>query len=122
VSRGPTIEVRGADRLARTARAAARDLRDLAAANRRVADGIMRAARPPRRTGRLAASLTPSATATEATVSSPLVYAPVIEFGWPGHNIEATHFLADALDARYGPTVAIYADTVDQALAQVKGI
>lgn len=121
MAEGLTIEVRGADRLTRTSYAAAKDVEDLTSVHQSVASGIKQAARPPRLTGRLAASITTEASATEATVSSGLVYAPVIEFGWPRHGIEATHFLTNALNARYAEIVNDYYDHVDGALADVKG-
>ena len=116
-----SITVRGVDRFQRTVGDAADQLRNLAVANRQVADGVRRAARPPRRTGRLAASLTVAASPTEATVSSGLVYAPVIEYGWAGHNIEPTGFLTEALDGRYAATVDVYGAVIDTAISNVKG-
>jgi phage gpG-like protein len=118
---GMRIEVRGADRLARTSAEAADELRDLTEANRRAAEGIREATSPPRLSGRLAASLTVTASPTEGTVGSDLVYAPVIEFGWPAHGIEARRFLSNAADARWNETIDVYADYVDDALADVKG-
>jgi phage gpG-like protein len=117
-----TIEVRGADRLAVTLAAAARDLERQPAVQQRMAERVRNSARPPRRTGRLAASLTASATDTEATVSSSLVYAPVIERGWAGHNITATWFLSDALRAEQAAVVDLEADHIDTTLGQVKGV
>jgi phage gpG-like protein len=122
VSNGVTIELRGADRLARTLAGAADDLRNLTAANRAAADGIARAAHPPRRSGRLASSITTSATATAATVGSSLVYAPVIEYGWAAHGIEATRFLTTAAENRKTATVGIYEDAVNDAVGSVKGV
>jgi phage gpG-like protein len=116
-----TITVRGADTLARTARAAARDLADLRAVNAAVARRIAAAANPPRRSGRLAASITPSSTATEAVVSSGLVYAPVQEYGWAAHGIEGRHFLQTAFDTQRAATVGAYDDAVNDAVRQIKG-
>ena len=115
------ITIRGADRLARTTAAAADDIERLTAVNRKVADGIKAAANPPRRSGRLAGSLTAEATAGEATVSSGLVYAGVIEHGWAAHGISATNFLTEAARAKESASVKLYSDAVDDALKGVKG-
>jgi hypothetical protein len=42
----------------------------------------------PDQTGSLSASYRPSVTKTRSAVYTPLIYAPVIEYGWPAHNIE----------------------------------
>ena len=116
-----SVTVHGADRLARTLNDAARKVKAMAAANRDVAAGIRNAAHPPVRSGRLASSLTATGTDTEATVSSGLVYAPVIEHGWARHNIEATNFLAQAETARRAETTKRYSDHCGDSIAGVKG-
>ena len=119
---GFTVEIRGVDRLARTAHAAANDFRDLTEPNRAAATAVASRARPPRRTGRLAASIgVLDVSPTEAAVGSGVVYAPVIEYGWPAHGIEAAGFLADAADAAWGATQDEYGKFVDDVLATVKG-
>lgn len=119
---GLTVQVRGADTLARTAAAAADDLRDLAQVNRAAASAVASAARPPRRTGRLAASIgVQDVSATEATVGTSIVYGAVIEYGWPAHGIEARYYLADAADASWQTVQNLYADAVDDAIRHVKG-
>ena len=119
---GFDVEVRGARNLSRTAGGAAREFRDLTDPNRAAAQRVAAAARPPRRTGRLAASIgVTDVSPTEAVVGSALVYAPVIEFGWAVHGIEARGFLADAANAAWGDVQNVYADEVDRTLATVKG-
>ena len=65
--------------------------------------------RVPRRSGRLAGSIRATSTARgDASVKvggARLIYAPIIHFGWPGHNISPQPFLLDALDARRGEIV-----------------
>lgn len=54
----------------------------------------------PRRTGRLADSIRPGRAKAKAIVragSAAVPYAGVINYGWAGHNIDATHFLETAL-------------------------
>lgn len=113
--------VRGADRLASTARAAARRLADLERTNRQAAGAVRAAASPPRLTGALAASLTVSATATTGEVASSLPYAGVIEHGWPRHGIAASGFLASAFARRQPAAVDLYARAADDAVRSVKG-
>lgn len=98
-------------------------MRDLTAANRAGAERIAAAASPPRKSGRLAASIqVTGAGPTEATVGSGLIYAPVIEYGWRAHGIEGRHFLASAADGQTTAVVDGYYRAVDGALAHVKGI
>ncbi len=56
--------------------------------------------------GALAGNIRAGKAKTRATVSvggARLPYAAVINYGWPGHNIEATHFLNDALEKNREP-------------------
>jgi HK97 gp10 family phage protein len=116
---GVRFEVRGADTLARTLKAAAADLQDMRGAN--VDAGRVLAAsaqaRAPRRTGRLAGSVRSSATPTGVEVTAGAPYAGYQNWG-TRHN-RATYFLTGALDTAVEP---IYAKAVDQAIAQVRGI
>lgn len=98
-----------------------RDFRQIdRAANRTVNQGLREAMAPtaakaaalaPHRTGRLARSLRPFATARGAGVRSRLVYAPVIHWGWPKHHIEASEFITKAVESEEGLIV----DRVDRA-------
>ena len=115
------FQVDGADTLARTTAAAAKSLRDLTATNRAVAEGVAASASPPRRTGALAGSLSCSSSATESEVSSSLVYAGVIEYGWARHGIEATSFLTSAATGRDPASIDLYERAVNDALAKVRG-
>ena len=115
------FQVRGADRLARTAADAGRELRDLSRTNRAVAEGVRASASPPRLTGALAASLTVTSSTTEADVTSGLPYAGVIEYGWARHNIEPSMFLTSAATGRDPASIDLYQRAVDAALAGVKG-
>jgi len=107
------VRLEGADTLARTLAAAARDLEDLTATNRQVAAGIAAAANPPRLTGRLAASIRPTATATTAAVDVSVRYAGFVE--------ARTGFLAAAVATREAASLDLYAQAVDAALATVRG-
>jgi hypothetical protein len=107
------LTVKGADTLARTLGDAARALEDLTATNQRIASGIVTAARPPVLTGALAASIRPSATATEAVVDVSVRYAGFVE--------ARTGFLAAAVATREAASLDLYADAVDAALSNVRG-
>lgn len=118
------IEVRGADRLARTMRAAGRDLADLSAANKDAAGTVRQAAvnRAPVRTGALRSSIRADGTPTDAVVTAGAVYAGVIEYGWPRRNITAAGYLRDGLDTTQPATLRVYVDALGEALDHVKGI
>lgn len=99
-----------ADDLARDLTRIGTDLGDLTDPNREAADLVLAAAKPPRRTGRLAGSLYVDADAFGGAVVSDLVYAPVIHNGWPARNIAAQPFLADALAATTPDVVDTFTD------------
>jgi ammonia channel protein AmtB len=95
---GTVVEIRGLDRLRLTLKRAGADLADMKAANTRVAEMVRQwaAVKAPRRSGALADSLRPARQVARARVTSALVYAPVIHWGWPAHNIKAQEFLVQA--------------------------
>jgi hypothetical protein len=115
------VEIIGAARFSRTARAAADDIRDMhpAEAGRLVAARARAGA--PKRSGRLAGSMTAGTDGGDVVVSSRLIYAPVIHNGWPGHNISANPFAARALTNSRGEIERIYAAEAQDALGNVKG-
>lgn len=118
-----TVRVEGADTLARTAHAAARELDDLTAVNREVADTWAAVARgvAPRRSGQLARSTEPTATRDTAEVGSPLIYAGPIHSGWPAHNISPQPYIARTLDTRQGQVTATYERGVADIIDQIRG-
>lgn len=107
------VTVRGAANLERTARAAAAELRNLAATNARVAGQILAAAHPPVRTGRLRASGGASSDTAGATVTWPVPYAGVVE--------HRTGFAAAALAAAEAPALDTYAAAVNDAVGAIRG-
>jgi hypothetical protein len=116
------VEVVGAERFAATARTAARKLDQLApdAAGRLVA--LRGRSEAPRRSGRLAGSVTAGTDGGDVTVSSRLIYAGVIHNGWPGHNISANPFLARALTSSKGEIQRTYTADAQDALSHIKGV
>lgn len=117
----PVIEVIGGDRFARTMRSAADDIRTMqpGEAGRLVAARARAGA--PKRSGRLAGSMTAGEDGGDVIVSSRLIYAPVIHNGWPGHNIAANPFAARALENSRGEIERIYAADAQKSLGKVRG-
>lgn len=105
-------EARGAPELAAALRQCAARLEDMEPAHARAAAAIIDAASPPRRTGRLAASLR-RMQGRGATVGSDVPYARPVE--------ARTHFLGEAVRRSLPHVVGIYethtADTVGSVSA-----
>lgn len=99
------LTVTGADQLAAALRRAAVDLQDMPAAHDRAAGMILAAARPPRRTGRLAASLRAFPHPAGVTVGSDVPYARPVE-ARTGFLHDATRRAADDVAAMYRTEVA----------------
>jgi hypothetical protein len=102
----PAVRVEGLGKVIRRIKAIEPDLVDeLKAANRTIADDVTVTARTlaPKRSGRLAGSVRPGATARTGIVragSRSVPWAGPIHFGWARRNIEPDPFLYDALDER----------------------
>jgi len=90
----------GDEELVRAMHAAQERLRDMTAQYAFTGKVIVAAARrkAPKQTGRLAGSLRAAPEGQQVQVGSPLVYAPVIHYGWPAHNIEPQPFLDEAAE------------------------
>jgi hypothetical protein len=120
------VTVRGADRVAAGLRGLADDLRDMSGPGLDGARRIAQAAQgfAPHRTGRLAGSIRPAATAAVATViaGAGIAYAGVIEGGWPRHNIAPARYLARATDANTEAVFDLYERAVERSTAQIKGV
>lgn len=120
---GPVVRVEGAAQLRATMRAAGMRMRDLTAVNRRTAEKVVGAAAPsaPRRSGMLAASVRPAGTQRAALARSPLVYGPVIHFGWAAHNIAPQPWIYDAAVATEPEWTGYYSDEIDKILDDIHG-
>lgn len=120
---GGTVELVGGEQFARTMHALAAELQNLTTAHQAAGAEVARAAaaRARRKTGALAASFGPLVTGGGVTISSPLVYAGVQEFGWSAHGITPSLALTSALDESAPPVESIYFDAVDTAVGQVRG-
>lgn len=116
------ITVEGDETLRRTLRAAQSDIADLdQGPSARLVLGRAQA-RTPKVSGRLARSLVAKDIGQgRAVVQSDLIYAPVIHYGWPAHNITPQPFLVSALEDSATLIQAEDLRQVNQALAKVKG-
>jgi hypothetical protein len=123
VTDGGSVRVEGLSRLSATLRRAKIDISDLKAATMKAAATVAQAAQAssPRRTGTLAGSVHGNRATARATVSSRLVYAGVIHWGWPAHNIEPQPFVSQAAQDTEPVWVAEYQRDVQHALDKVKG-
>lgn len=118
------IRVEGARELRRELRKIGGDLSELTAANRRIAELVVPAARAGspnasrRGTGRLAESIGARATRTSARIASRLVYAPVIEYGWPARGISPSTFVQEAIEGSRDEIVAAYQAELERVLGR----
>jgi len=118
-----TVTVVGDTRLRATLAVAAQRLDNLETAGNAASRLIMQASRgrAPKRTGRLAGSLTADASGNEAKVSSGLVYAGVIHYGWAAHGISANPFLVPVAESTQSVWIRAYETEVAAAISIVKG-
>lgn len=97
-----------------------RKLANMRAAWEQVGARMDQAATPfvPVETGALVDSLKAQAGPAGVDYGSDLIYAPVQDRGWPGHNIAGHHFMDRAEDAAGGAAIAELApamqDTIDR--------
>ena len=114
------VEVRGARDLTRAMCDAGVDLKDLNQANQRVAEIVLSAANPPRRTGRLASSGRAGRARSRARVTYSAPYAAPIHWGWPRRHIEANPWLSRAAQVSEPVWQAAYLAAVNQIVDQVE--
>jgi hypothetical protein len=125
-TRKPGIEVEGARQLRSTLKRAGDDLGDLKAAHAAAARLVSAAAaaRAPKVSGRLAASVRGSGAAASATVragSAAVRYAMPIHWGWPSRNIAPNPFVSQAAQGTEAVWTQLYQHEADQILSRVKG-
>jgi len=78
-------------------------------------------ANAPKLTGTLSRSISAESSAGEVTISTDLVYAPVQEFGWPGHGIAAQPYMRPALLDSRSAVEAAYARDVSKEVGSIHG-
>ena len=95
---GAQVTVQGAETLHRTLATAQDELAHLDQSDNARLVQQRAQAKAPKRRGTLAASLVAKDLGKgHAVVSSDLIYAPVIHYGWAAHNIHPQPFLTEAL-------------------------
>ena len=77
--------------------------------------------RAPKRSGRLASSLSSKVDGATVAVGSGLVYAPVIHNGWPAHHIHAHPFLVPVAQATEPVWRGYYVTEVQATFNRVRG-
>ena len=104
------VTIKGDKRLIASMDAATRDLEDLTATNREVAQAAARgsASRAPVATGELRASITGEANETTATVRATAKHAGPIHYGVPSRGIAANPFIVAAMVADESTFVDMY--------------
>ena len=120
------VRIDGLRRLRRDFKALVGDLADFKAANAKALAVVVpaAAARAPRRTGRLAASVRGNRAANRATVlagGATLPYVGPIHWGWPARKIEAQPFAADAAADTQPTWLPAYEADVQAAINRIAG-
>lgn len=120
-----SLQLKGAGQLARSLKQAGDDLKDLKAVNREAASIVADEAKEtaPHATGQLARTVRAGATQKAGVVragnNGKVPYAGVINYGWPGHNIKATHFANKAAKATEPEWTALYSQAVEKIINRI---
>jgi hypothetical protein len=120
---GAEVTIEGGPELRRALRALGADLRDLSALHRSIAGDVVKAVSgtaPKGDTGRLAGSFRALGSRTKARARSRLIYAPVINYGWEDHGIEAQHYAEAALAASRSGILAKYRAGLEKLLRKAE--
>lgn len=125
-NRGAVVEVEGAKELRRTLKQAGADMSDFTQANRDAAAiaSTAAAARAPRRTGALAASVRAGASRTQGVIragGARVPYAGPIHWGWPARHISANPFATMAASATEPQWVPVYMARLEVIISKVRG-
>lgn len=126
-----SVQIEGARRLRSTLKKAGGDLKLLKDVNKAAANVVLpvAAARAPKLTGALAASVRVGATQSAGIIragnnrktKAGVPYGGVIHWGWPARGIRARTFITDAAQATEPVWVALYISKMDEAVRSVKG-
>jgi hypothetical protein len=118
-----SVEVKGADTLARTLGTAADAVTHLAAAHQAAGAAVIGKTRPRtrRRSGALSASWSTRVQVDGVEVGSGLRYAGVQEYGWAAHGITPSRALTNGLGDATDDVERIYFDAVDTVIGKVRG-
>lgn len=105
------------DQLAADLRAAGVELAELDPAHDKAAGLVLANARPPRRTGKLAASLTARVTPGGITFASTARYWTFVHWGAPRRQLRARPWYVEAIQPSRDQLVAVYAAHARDAIA-----
>lgn len=115
------IDVDGLNEVLSAFKVLTHEVSDLDDAFRNIGENTVREARAraPMLTGRLAGSIQATNGNNEVTITagSGLEYAEVQEFGWPGHNIEGSHYMYRSLD--YDNALQEIEGSIDEVIRRV---
>lgn len=120
------VEVDGLAELRRNLRRLGEDVADLKAANERAARIVAEAAaaRAPRRTGRLAASLRATRAVGRASVlagGASVPYAGPVHWGWEARHIEPNPFTVEAAEDTQPQWLPVYERELQRLCDRVRG-
>lgn len=107
------------DQLAAQLHAAGVRLEDLEPVNIEAGRAVVPAARPPRRSGALAASLQADATAHGVAFASSARYWTFVHWGAPRRNIKAHPWWPQAIQASRSDVLAVYARHATETLKRI---
>lgn len=107
------------EQLARQLYDAGHELDELAPANEAAGRAIIAAARPPQRSGAMAAGQTVKATATGAAVFSTARYWTFVHYGAPRRNLRARPWLSQAIPPARDDVLAVYAKLIGATLDKI---
>lgn len=115
------VQVEGAREVRKALKAVGAGTRDMTAVHRAIAQGLVpaAAARSRHLSGDLAGSYRVRASAAKAAIGSPLIYAPVQEFGWPAHGITPSKALIGAVEDARSEIVDTYTRQVGDLIDRV---
>lgn len=99
--------------------AAGVELEALDPANSEAGRVVVAAARPPRRTGALAAGQRADATREGVTFASTARYWTFVHWGAPRRNIRARPWFSEALKASQDRVLAVYAEHAQQTIDKI---
>lgn len=117
------VEVEGATKAVATLNLAALRLRDLSSGATTASSVVASSGRTraPRRTGRLAASITGRSEQSDAVVVASVRYAAPVHYGVPSKRMAPRPFLSSAAAATQTVWVQAYATNVARVMDAVKG-
>lgn len=121
MSDGITADVEGLATFHATTRAAVKGLEDMDGNEAGRVVQLRASAAAPKLSGALAGSIRVESSGSEVSILSGLIYAPVQEFGWPGHGIAAQPYMRPALLDSRSAVEAVYAREVSNEVGSIRG-